>query len=72
MKTINVGELESLVQVKGQPKGKIELNLAELGYDKILGSGKLKLPLVVKAYSFAAGARTKIESAGGEAVVLST
>ena len=72
VKTINVGELESLVQVKGQPKGKIELNLAELGYDKILGSGKLKLPLVVKAYSFAAGARTKIESAGGEAVVLST
>ena len=72
VRTINVGELETLVAVKGQPKGKIELNLAELGYDKILGSGKLKLPLVVKAYSFAAGARTKIESAGGEAVVLGT
>ncbi len=72
VRTINVGELETLVQMKGQPKGKIELNLAELGYDKILGSGKLKLPLVVRAYSFAAGARTKIESVGGEAVVLGT
>ncbi len=72
VKTINVGELETLIPSKGQSKGKIELNMAELGYDKILGSGKLKLPLVVKAYSFAAGAKTKIESAGGETVVLGT
>lgn len=72
VQTINVGELETLIPSKGQSRGKIELNMAELGYDKILGSGKLKLPLTVKAYSFAAGAKTKIESAGGEAVVLGT
>ncbi len=70
VKTINVGELESLVSSKAPAKGKTELNLAELGYDKLLGRGKLKLPIVVKAYSFAAGAKEKIASAGGEAIVL--
>lgn len=72
VRTINVGELETLVPSKGQAKGKIEINLADLGYDKTLGGGKLRLPLVVKAYSFAARAKDKIESAGGEAVLLGT
>ncbi len=72
VRTINVGDLEALLPSKTQPKGKVELNLAELGYDKVLGRGKLRLPLLVKSYSFAAGAKEKIVSAGGEAVALET
>ncbi len=72
VKTINVGDLEMLLPSSTQVKGKIELNLAELGYDKLLGRGRLRFPLIVKSYSFAAGAKEKIASAGGEAVALET
>ncbi len=70
VRTLNVGELETVAKQARQGKGKIELNLAELGFDKVLGRGKLSLPMTVKAYSFAAGAKSKIAAAGGEAVVL--
>lgn len=38
---------------------------------KILGKGKLKDPLVVKAHAFSSSARKKIEEVGGKAEVLS-
>lgn len=38
---------------------------------KILGRGKLNHPLQIKAHFFSKGARKKIESAGGEAQVIS-
>ena len=37
---------------------------------KILGQGDLSKPLVVHAHGFSAGAREKIESAGGSCTVL--
>jgi len=37
---------------------------------KVLGDGELKKKLVVSAHAFSAGAREKIEKAGGKAVVL--
>lgn len=37
---------------------------------KILGSGELKRALTVKAHSFSASAKTKIEAQGGQVVVL--
>jgi large subunit ribosomal protein L15 len=37
---------------------------------KILGVGELKKPLVVSAHKFSAGARKKIEAAGGKAEVI--
>ena len=38
---------------------------------KILGKGKLKHPLVIKAHAFSASARKKIEEVGGKVEVLS-
>jgi large subunit ribosomal protein L15 len=38
---------------------------------KVLGQGDLGVKLTVRAHKFTAGARSKIESAGGEAVILS-
>lgn len=55
--------LSSLLKKHG--KGK-ELNL--LGY-KILGDGELKEALHIKAKSFSESAKTKIEKAGGKAIL---
>ncbi len=37
---------------------------------KVLGEGEIEQPLTVHAHKFSAGARTKIEAAGGKAVVI--
>lgn len=68
VKIINVGALDDLASSHGVKKGKkITLDLASLGYDKVLGKGKVTKALVVKAYSFTEKALQKIESAGGKA-----
>ena len=45
-----------------------EINLRELGYDKLLGTGKVKQKLVVKADMFSASAKEKLEKAGGKLI----
>lgn len=70
LRTINVGELEGLVH--GKKGKKITLDLTSLKYDKVLGKGKVSMPLEVKAYGFTKNAVKKIESAGGKAVSLSS
>ena len=71
--TINVGKLASLSE-------NTEVTLASLmdaglitaddGPLKILGDGELTVPLTVKAAAFTAGARNKIEAAGGSCEVI--
>jgi len=71
--TINVSKLASLA-------ANTEVTLASLmeagivttndGPLKLLGDGDLNVPLNVKAAAFTAGARTKIEAAGGSCEVL--
>ena len=71
--TINVGKLASLA-------ANTEVTLASLteqgivtsndGPLKILGDGDLSVPLQVKAAAFTAGARQKIEAAGGSCEVI--
>lgn len=71
--TINVGKLASLA-------ANTEVTLAFLmeqgvvtsndGPLKILGDGDLSVPLQVKAAAFTAGARQKIEAAGGSCEVI--
>ena len=73
--TINVSKLASL-------PANTEVTLASLisagivtqnnGPLKILGDGELSVPLQVKAAAFTAGARSKIETAGGNCEVLET
>jgi len=74
LETINVGELEEFI-LKNKDKfevedGKIVVDLTELGFEKVLGKGKISTPMVVKAVEFSESAREKIESAGGEVVEL--
>lgn len=75
VKAINLKELdkiaEGLVEKKIAEKenDKIKINLSKLGYDKVLGTGKLTKPLIIEAKSFSKQAIKKIEDAKGKALV---
>jgi len=72
---INVGELDELTdrlsaEEKLERKGKkFFLDLEKLGYDKLLGKGKISKPVLVKVESHSEVAAKKIEEAGGEIIL---
>lgn len=49
---------------------KIVIDVTKLGYDKVLGKGKVTKALTIKAPLFSQSAITKLEENGGEAVNL--
>jgi large subunit ribosomal protein L15 len=69
---INVGELDDLVgKLESEKKlekreKKIFLDLEDLGYDKLLGMGKISKPVLVKVASYSEAASKKLEEAGGQ------
>jgi len=63
VKAINVNELEKMAE------GKKKIDLTKIGYNKVLGDGKINAPLEIIAESFSKKAVKKIEAAGGKAVV---
>jgi len=76
LKTINLSELDELVdelakknKVKVE-EGKYVVDLAELGYEKLLGEGKITKPLVVKTKFYSRIAERKIQDVGGQLVKL--
>ena len=48
----------------------IEIDVTDLGYNKVLGKGRVNRPLIVKSPKFSSSAVQKIEEAGGETVIL--
>lgn len=70
--TINVGELEELANKLSAEKtlekksGKIFLDLEKLGYNKLLGTGKITQPVLVKVASHSEIASHKLEEIGGQ------
>lgn len=76
---INVSELEQLVHTlvaSGAPSdvvsaegGLLRVNVSALGFDKVLGTGRVNTPMRVVARRFSASAIEKIEAAGGEVAV---
>jgi len=54
------------------PEALRRAGLIEEGPVKILGDGRLDVPLEVRAHAFSRSARKKIEEAGGKAIVLAT
>ncbi len=64
-KWINVGELETL----SQSQNTSEINLTNLGYEKLLGAGSVKIPLKVVVKSCTEQAKAKIQAAGGQVIV---
>ncbi|HDM23602.1 50S ribosomal protein L15 [archaeon] len=68
-KAINIEECEMLARKYGTKEGEyIVLDLTKLGYEKVLGRGKVNMKLKVIAKYFTKKAIEKIEAAGGEVV----
>jgi large subunit ribosomal protein L15 len=69
--TINVGDLEALaVKILGVEAAKsgAELDLGEVGIGKLLGKGSISTSFKVRVESASAGAKSKLEEAGGSIV----
>jgi large subunit ribosomal protein L15 len=62
--------LESIPRKSEAAERKIKIDITELGYEKVLGRGRITKPVTVEALSFSRIAKEKIESAGGKAVVV--
>lgn len=63
VKAINLRHLEALAV------GKKKIDLTKLGYNKVLGAGKIQAAMEVVAEAFSKKAIEKIEAAGGKAVI---
>ena len=70
--TMNVGELDEKVEtllasgLAEKVENGIAINLNDVGVEKLLGSGKVTHPLIVKAKSWSSAAAQKIEKTGGQ------
>ena len=58
-RTINLHKLDQLATTK-------QINLTELGYTKLLGTGKITKPLVIEVEFYSKSAAEKVKEAGGE------
>ena len=71
VRIINIGKLDDLTDKLETDKKlerkeqKIFLNLEQLGYDKLLGTGEINKPLLIKIGSYSEAASKKLEEAGG-------
>jgi large subunit ribosomal protein L15 len=65
---INIKDLDSVVAKHGKvdQDGKVILDLTSLGYDKLLGGGKVNSAFTVKITRISGSAKKKIQEAGGE------
>ena len=63
---INLKKLEEITQKIGTENPQI--NLEEMGYTKLLGTGKVTKPLTIKITSYSKSAAEKIKKAGGEII----
>jgi large subunit ribosomal protein L15 len=48
----------------------IVIDVTTLGYNKVLGNGKVLKPLIIKSPSFSKSAQEKLQEAGGETILL--
>lgn len=69
---INLKNLEEIANKlrskKKTRKQRVSVDLNEMGYDKLLGTGKISKPISVKVLHFSEAAQRKIELAGGEII----
>jgi len=76
VQAINVGELDELAEkllAEGKAvleDNKVVINVRELGFNKVLGRGKVTRPLKIITPYVSEMAKAKIEEAGGEVVVV--
>jgi large subunit ribosomal protein L15 len=73
--TINVGQLDRLAPklleqelATKDGKGRLKVDLRSLGFQKLLGSGQARTPMVIEVDSATSSAVEKITTAGGEVI----
>lgn len=72
VKIINVGKLDALAsKLESEKKvekkdNKLFLDLESLGYDKLLGTGEVEKPLLVKVSAYSESASKKLVDVGGQ------
>jgi len=66
VRIINVGELDGIAEKLSDRDGGPLLDLEALGYDKLLGTGRVTKALTVKVPSWSESASRKITGAGGK------
>jgi len=68
---VNLKDLNQLMKYsKATEDGKVVLDLSELGYEKLLGAGRVDAVVSVKVKKASRSAKEKIAEAGGEVLVL--
>ncbi|ASJ06578.1 uL15m family ribosomal protein [Thermococcus pacificus] len=73
--TINLSDIDENLQlfldagIAYEEEGKIIVDTTQLGVDKVLGTGRLTRPLVIKAYYVTPKAEEKIKAVGGEVLL---
>jgi large subunit ribosomal protein L15 len=68
---VNLKDLNQLMKYsKASEDGKVVLDLSELGYEKLLGAGRVDAVVSVKVKKASKSAKEKIAEAGGEVLVL--
>jgi large subunit ribosomal protein L15 len=71
---VNVGDLDQRLEEflqKGLAKREAErivIDVAKLGFEKVLGGGRVTRPFDVIAKEFSESAKRKLEEAGGKAI----
>jgi large subunit ribosomal protein L15 len=74
IKSINLKELDKIAEklleekIVSMEDGKIKIDVGKIGYEKVLGLGKISKPLIIEAKYFSKSAIKKIEEAGGKAI----
>ncbi|MCE5213194.1 MAG: 50S ribosomal protein L15 [Methanobacterium sp.] len=65
-------KLDELVSkgLASEENGKIVVDVTKMGYNKVLGKGKITRSVVIKSPKFSQSAIDKIEDAGGEASII--
>jgi large subunit ribosomal protein L15 len=74
VRAINLKYLDQLAdklikeKIAEKEDDKIKIDVSKLGYEKVLGSGKLTQPLIIEAKFFSKQAIKKIEEIGGKVI----
>jgi len=74
IRAINLRQLDQMAEkllkekIAEKEDEKIKIDVSKLGFQKVLGSGKLTKPLIIEANVFSKQAVKKIEESGGKAV----
>jgi len=72
--SLNVGELDEMALylieagAATEKNGAININLGELGFDKLLGNGRVSKKYVINVGTASASAKAKVEEQGGQII----